>query len=126
MEIYLFRQIFNEQTYVNMPDNPNDSSQNTPRVINEIVTFRHAAESGAALTGEAELIIELLGRQSDAGTNLYSVRVDILSVFDAEGHDVFAPAINDRILKHALEKTALDHYFHPPQIPLALPLRAEW
>ena len=109
-----------------MPDNPNDSSQNTPRVINEIVTFRHAAESGAALTGEAELIIELLGRQSDAGTNLYSVRVDILSVFDAEGHDVFAPAINDRILKHALEKTALDHYFHPPQIPLALPLRAEW
>jgi hypothetical protein len=109
-----------------MPDYPNDSSQNTPKVINEIVTFRHAAESGAAFTGEAELVIELLGSQADAGTNLYSVRVDILSVFDAEGRDVFAPAINDRILKHALEKTALDHYFHPPKVQPVIPLRAEW
>lgn len=126
MEIYLFPQILSEQTYAIMSDYPNDSIQNTPKVINEIVTFIHATHPGLALTGEAELVIELLGCQTDAGTNLYSVRVDILSVFDAEGRDVFAPAINNRILKHALEKTALDHYFHPPQVRPAIPVQAEW
>lgn len=109
-----------------MPDNPNEFSQNTPRVISEIVAFRYSSETGMQLTGEAELVIEMLGCQAEAGTNLYSVRVDILSVYDAEGADVFAPAINDRILKHALEKTALDHYFHPPQAPPVLPKRADW
>ena len=109
-----------------MPDNPNEHGQNTPSVICEIVAFRYSDDAGLLLTGEAELVIEILGNQSETGTNLYSVRVDILSVYDAEGCDVYAPAMNDRILKGALEKTALDHYFHPPDTPVALPKRAEW
>lgn len=109
-----------------MPDNPNENGQNSPRVISEVVAFHYCDETGLSLMGEAELVIELLGNQEEAGTNLYSVRVDIISLYDPEGSDVFAPAINDRILKHALEKTALDHYFHPPQAPPVLPKRAEW
>lgn len=109
-----------------MPDYPNEFRQNTPTVINEIVAFRHSDESGSLLSGEAELVIELLGHQAEAGTNLYSVRVDILSVFDAAGSDVYVPAINNRTLKHALEKTALDHYFHPPPVAPELPQRVEW
>lgn len=109
-----------------MPDIPNAHSQNPPRVINEIVAFRYSDEAGLMLVGEAELAIEQLGHQTEAGTNLYSVRVDIISLYDAEGNDVFAPAMHNRILKYALEKTALDHYFHPPKVPVGLPKRAEW
>lgn len=109
-----------------MPDNPNEIRPFAPKVIHEIVAFQYNGEAGRLLSGEAELVIELLGNQAEAGTNLYSVRVDILSVYDADGGDVFAPAMNDRILKQALEKTALDHYFHPPGAPVALPKRAEW
>jgi hypothetical protein len=109
-----------------MPDNPNESGQNAAKVISEIVPFRYSNEAGLLLIGEAELVIEILGNQSDAGTNLYSVRVDLISVYDSEGSDVFAEAINDRILKPALEKTALDHYFHPPKAPVGLPRRTDW
>lgn len=109
-----------------MPDNPNESGQKTAKVISEIVAFQFSNEAGLLLIGEAELVIEILGNQADAGTNLYSVRVDIISLYDSEGNDVFVQAINDMILKSALEKTALDHYFHPPQVPVGLPNRAEW
>ena len=51
-----------------MPDYPNEFRQNTPTVINEIVAFRHSDESGSLLSGEAELVIELLGHQAEAGT----------------------------------------------------------
>lgn len=109
-----------------MPDNPNENVQNTAKVISEIVAFRYSNETGLRFIGEAELVIEILGKQAEAGTNLYSVRVDIISLYDSEGSDVFAQAINDRILKSNLEKTALDHYFHPPETPVRLPKRAEW
>jgi hypothetical protein len=109
-----------------MPDNPNESGQNIAKVISETVAFQYSNEAGLQFIGEAELVIEILGNQADAGTNLYSVRVDILSLYDSEGGDVFAQAINDRILKSALEKTALNHYFHPPMTPVGLPKRAEW
>lgn len=109
-----------------MSDNPNEHGQNSPHVISEIVAFRYSNEADLLLVGEAELVIELLGNQTETGTNLYSVRVDIISLYNAEGQDVFAPAMNDRTLKQTLEKTALDHYFHPPKVPVGLPKRAEW
>lgn len=109
-----------------MPDNPNERGPNAPRVISEIVAFQYSDEAGLSLLGEAELAIEILGDQADTGTNLYSVRVDIIAVFDPGGSDVFAQTINNRALRTALEKTALDHYFHPPEAPVALPNRVEW
>ena len=109
-----------------MPDNPNERGQNAPRVISEFVAFQYRDETGILLLGEAELVIEILGNQADTGTNLYSVRVDIISIYDSGGNDVFAQSINNRTLRTALEKTALDHYFHPPEAPVALPNRVEW
>ena len=73
-----------------MPDNPNERGQNAPRVISEIVAFQYSDETGLSLLGEAELAIEILGDQADTGTNLYSVRVDIIAVFDP-GDPVRAP-----------------------------------
>ena len=109
-----------------MPDIPNESGQNSAKVISETVAFRYSNEADLQFIGEAELVIEILGNQADAGTNLYSVRVDIISLYDSEGDDVFTLTINDRILQSALEKIALDHYFHPPKVPIGLPKRADW
>lgn len=82
------------------------------------------------LTGEAEVTIEMLAdgtNNTDVYTNLHSVRVDILSAFDAQGLDVYAHIMVSEALKRRLEEAALDHYFHPPKVPVGLPRKiVEW
>ena len=110
-----------------MADISTKRKENTPEVICEIVAYRYCPEPHQMLVGEAELLIEVFGEKSETGTNLYSVRVDLLSAFNPDGQDVYAATMNNPSLKHALERTALDHYFHPPLVPVGIPRRAaEW
>lgn len=110
-----------------MPDIPNKHRQNPPEVISEIVAFRYTDEAQVMLVGEAELVIEVFGDKTETGTNLYSVRVDIISAYDPEGADIYPSVMHNPDLRQALEKTALDHYFHPPRVPVGLPKKtAEW
>lgn len=110
-----------------MADISKKRKENTPEVICEIVAFRYSDELHPVLVGEAELLIEVFGAKTETGTNLYSVRVDLLSAFNPDGQDVYAATMRNPSLKHALEKTALDFYFHPPQVPVGLPrISSEW
>jgi hypothetical protein len=109
-----------------MPDNGNVPGGNLLRVICETVAFRYSDEQCTMLVGEAEVVIVLTGGQSETGVNLHSVRVDILSAYNPEGHDVYVQIIADAALKSALEKVALEHYLHPPRVPVGLPGRVEW
>lgn len=126
----MFRQFSDKQTYAIMPDNPHEQGQIPVKVIHELVAFRYSDEVSVMLVGEAELMIEVLmgfGDETETITNLHCVRVDILSAFDPEGRDVFAETVSDPALKAELEKTVLEHYFHPPKVPVGLPKRVtEW
>ncbi len=109
-----------------MPDNRNEPAGNLLRVICETVAYRYSDEQHIMLVGEAEVVIILTGIQSEPGVNLHSVRVDILSAYDPEGQDVYIQTIADAALKSALERVALEHYLHPPKVPVGLPGRVEW
>ena len=109
-----------------MPENV----QNRMKVIHEIVAYRYSDEERIMLVGEAEVTIEMLADgTNDTGiyTNLRSVRVDVLSAYDAQGLDVYQHIIVSEALKRRLEVAALDHFFHPPKVPVGLPNRIiEW
>ena len=113
-----------------MPDNPCEYNQNPRKVIHEIVAFRYTDEESIMLVGEAEVMMEVLagfGDETEISTNLYSVRVDILSAFDADDRDVYAEAISNPAIKQKLEEAAISHYFHPPKVPIGLPKKiTEW
>ena len=113
-----------------MPENPNEHSQIPKKVVHEMVAFRYSDEASLMLVGEAEIMIEMLtdgGDESEIFTNIQSVRVDLLSVFDANGCDVFVQIMENPALKRALEETALEHFFHPPKVPVSLPKKiTEW
>ena len=109
-----------------MPDNGNEACGNLLRVVCETVAFRYSDEQRIMLVGEAEVVIVLTGRNPEPGVNLHSVRVDILSAFDPEGRDMYKQVLADAALKSAVEKTALEHYLHPPKVPVGLPGRVEW
>lgn len=107
-----------------------ENAQNMRKVLHEIVAYRYSDEESIMLTGEAEVTIEMLADgtdNTDVYTNLHSVRVDILSAFDAQGLDVYAHIMVSEALKRRLEEAALDHYFHPPKVPVGLPRKiVEW
>ena len=107
-----------------------ENAQNQIKVVHEIVAYRYSDGESIMLVGEGEVTIEMLtdGKdEADIYTNLRSVRVDILSVFDAQGLDVYPHIMGSGELKRRLEETALDHFFHPPKIPVGLPKRiVEW
>lgn len=119
-----------KQTYAFMPDNPHEHEQIPVKVIHEIVAFRYSDEASVMLVGEAEMMIEVLagfGDKTELSTNLYSVRVDILSAFDAGGRDVYETTMRDKTLREKLEESAIAHYFHPPKVPVGLPKKiTEW
>lgn len=107
-----------------------ENAQNQLKVIHEIVAYRYSDEESIMLVGEAEISIEMLAEGANTTeiyTNLHTVRVDILSAYDPQGLDVFPHIIVSEILKKRLEETALDHFFHPPKVPVGLPKRiVEW
>lgn len=107
-----------------------ENAQNKLKVIHEIVAYRYSDEESIMLVGEAEVNIEMMSDGLDDPeiyTNLRSVRVDILSAYDTQGLDVFAHIMVSEELKRRLEEAALDHYFHPPKVPVGLPKRiVEW
>jgi hypothetical protein len=113
-----------------MPEIPNEQGHIPKKVIHEIVAFRYSDEATVMLVGEAEVVIGLLTEGEDTAeiyANIHSVRVDVLSAFDPDGCDAFASAMNDPTLKRALEEAALEHFFHPPKVPVGLPKRiSEW
>lgn len=109
-----------------MPDNGNEPRGNLLRVICETVAFRYSDEARIILVGEAEVVLILTGTQPEPGVNLHSVRVDILTAYDPEGQDVYAHVLADATLKQSLERSALEHYLHPPRVPVGLPGRVEW
>lgn len=100
------------------------------KVVHEIVAYRYSDEESIMLVGEAEVSIEMLADGPDdpvVYANIRSVRVDILSAYDAQGLDVFSHVIVSSVLKARLEEAALDHFFHPPKVPVGLPKRiTEW
>lgn len=100
------------------------------KVVHEIVAYRYSDEESIMLVGEAEVTIEMLSDGVDdraVYANIRSVRVDILSAFDAQGLDVFIHVMAAALLKTRLEEAALDHFFHPPKVPVGLPKRiTEW
>lgn len=130
MEIYLSRILQQLQTYVIMPENLHTDGQNQGKVIYEVVAFRYSDEASLMLVGEAEITIELFTDEETAvpnSTNLKSVWVDLLSVYDAEDRDVYLWVMGDPVLCRQLAKAALDHYLCPPSVPVGLPKRVrEW
>lgn len=114
-----------KQTYAVMSEN----SPNRTKVLQEIVAYRYSDEESIMLVGEAEVVLEVLDNceEGAALANLCSVRVDILSAFDPQGFDVYEHVIHSDELRRCLEAAALDHYFHPPNVPVSLPKRLkEW
>lgn len=109
-----------------MSEPANNASGNLLRVITETVAFRYSNEQDLMLVGEAEIVIVLTGNHSEPGVNLHSVRIDVLSLFDPAGQDVYARFMEDVILRAAIERTALEHYLQPPRVPIGLPGRLEW
>ncbi|GAB4494591.1 MAG: hypothetical protein OHK0019_21380 [Saprospiraceae bacterium] len=113
-----------------MSENPNERNQIPKKVIHEIVAFRYSDEASLMLVGEAEIMIEMLtdgDDESEIFTNIQAVRVDLLSVFDASDCDVFVQIMENPALKRILEEAALEHFFHPPKVPVSLPKRiTEW
>jgi hypothetical protein len=107
-----------------------ESAQNQLKVVHEIVAYRYSDEESIMLVGEAEVNIEMLSEgldETEIYANIRSVRVDILSAYDAQGLDVFAHIMVSEELKRRLEVAALDHFFHPPKVPVGLPKRiVEW
>ncbi len=107
-----------------------ENAQNQLKVVHEIVAYRYSDEESIMLVGEAEVTIEMLADGADDTeiyTNLHSVRVDILSAYDPEGLDVYPHVIVSEELKRRLEMAALDHFFHPPKVPVGLPKKiVEW
>lgn len=108
-------------------------SENAPqqgKVVHEIVAYRYSDEESIMLVGEAEVTIEMLAEGADEAaiyTNLHTVRVDILSAYDAQGLDVYPHIMVSEALRRQLEVAALDHFFHPPKVPVGLPKRiVEW
>jgi hypothetical protein len=64
---------------------------------------------------------------STALTDILSTRIDLLTVYDEKGHDVYAPVMADPALRQLLENAALSHYVNPPEVPVELPRRiSEW
>jgi hypothetical protein len=109
-----------------MPEFPNEHGHIPKKVIHEIVAFRYSDEAEVMLVGEAEVVIGMLTEGENSAeiyANIHSVRVDVLSAFDPDGCDVFASAMSDPALKRALEEAALEHFFHPPRVPVSLPKR---
>lgn len=100
------------------------------RVICEMVAFRYSDEQSLMLVGEAEITLEVMDVQNLEGeslANIQSVRVDLLSIYDAAGQDQYTAVMADQALKKILEDTALDHYLRPPRVPVELPRRiVEW
>lgn len=109
-----------------MSEPANNGSGNLLRVITEMVAFRYSNEHDLMLVGEAEIVIVLTGSHSEPGVNLHSVRIDILSLFDAAGQDVYTRFMEEATLKAAIEQTALEHYLQAPRVPVGLPGRLEW
>lgn len=107
-----------------------EQEQTNLKVVHEIVAYRYSDEESIMLMGEAEVTIEMLsdGRdETEIYTNIRSVRVDILSAYDPQGLDVYPHVIIADALKRRLEEAALDHFFHPPKVPVGLPNRIiEW
>ncbi|MDX1910452.1 MAG: hypothetical protein SFV22_03145 [Saprospiraceae bacterium] len=106
-----------------------ENAQNQIKVIHEIVAYRYSDEESIMLVGEAEITLEALADgldDKDVFTNLRSVRVDVLTAFDPMGLDVFPHVAVSEELRRRLEAAALDHFFHPPKIPVGLPKRIEW
>ncbi len=107
-----------------------EKAQNQMKVLHEIVAYRYSDEESIMLVGEAEVNIEMFSDGTDDTeiyTNLQSVRVDILSAYDPQGLDVYPHIMASELLKRRLEEAALDHFFHPPKVPVGLPKRIiEW
>lgn len=109
-----------------MPDNGNERAANLLRVICETVVFRFSSEQDIMLVGEAEIVLVLTGSHAEPGVNLHTVRVDILTVYDVEGQDVYARIMLDAQMKADIERAALEHYLSPPKVRVELPGRVEW
>jgi hypothetical protein len=106
-----------------------ENSPNRTKVMQEIVAYRYSDEESIMLVGEAEVALEVLNgcEEGEPLANLCSVRVDILTAFDPQGFDVYKHVMCSDALRSRLEAAALDHYFHPPKVPISLPKRVrEW
>ncbi len=113
-----------------MPDKRTEHRQKSGKVAYEVVAYRYSDEQSIMLVGEAEIMVETFGNEhdpADLGTNLYEIRVDLLTAFDPEGRDRFAEVMADPKLRQAVESAAMDHYLLPPQVPVGLPKTVvEW
>ena len=113
-----------------MPDKRTEHRQKSGKVAYEVVAYRYSDEQNIMLVGEAEIMIETFGNEhspADLGTNLYEIRVDLLSAFDPDGRDRFAEVMADSKLRQAVESAVVEHYLLPPQVPVGLPKTVvEW
>lgn len=113
-----------------MRDKKAEHRQKSGKVTYEVVAYRYSDEVSIMLVGEAEIMIEtfsLEGEVTDLATNLYEIRVDLLSAFAPDGRDCFTEIMADPKLRQAVEAAALEHYLLPPQVPVGLPKRVvEW
>lgn len=113
-----------------MNDKQTEHRQKNGKVAYEVVAYRYSDEVSVMLVGEAEIMVETFGSEHDPvdlGTNLYEIRVDLLSAFDPDGRDCFAAVMADPKLRQAVEAAALEHYLLPPQVPVGLPkMMVEW
>ncbi len=106
-----------------MPEQTDEPYPVYPRVLYEIVLYRHRNNKGVEWVGEAALMLERDGRSG----LLRSLHVTLLSVFDAAGTEVYDLATKNLVLKKRLEAAVVEHYYYPPVEPVVLPKRiVEW
>ena len=112
-----------EQNYTFMPEQSDEPFPVYPRILYEIVLYRHRSREDVEWVGEAMLMLE---RDARSGL-LRSLHVTLLSVFNLAGEEVYGLVTKNLALKKRLEAAVVEHYYHPPQEPVVLPRRVvEW
>ncbi len=107
-----------------------ENEQNQHKIIITVVAFRYSDEATLMLVGEAELTLELFSDACPSPISmldLLSVRIDILTLYDTDEKDVYSLVMDQASLRQKIEAAALDHYLHPPKVPIGLPKKlSEW
>ena len=113
-----------------MEEKSKESAENYSYVFVELVVFQFVETDGPTFTGEAELSLELFAdcKPPDISINdIIRTRIDLLTVYDENGHDVYANVMANPEWKQRLELAALEHFIHPPVNPIQLPRKwSEW
>lgn len=101
-----------------------DSEENYSYVFTDVVVFQFSDDKSGVLTGLAELCLDLYADALPEAISINDIlrtRVDILQVYNENGHDIYAEVMADLAMKNRLELAALQYFIHPPAEKPVLP-----